>query len=60
MKGQGEWRWHAGWGVLTRLGAVVSQILSGDHSLLLICSSESCNLGVDVGIRIVLFIPGMD
>ena len=31
VRGQGEWRWHAGWGVLTRVGAVLSQILCGDH-----------------------------
>ena len=42
VRGQGEWRWYAGWGVLSRVGAVVSQILCFDHSLLLICSSWSC------------------
>ena len=39
MRGQGEWWWYATWGVLTRVGAVVSQVLCFDHSLLLICSS---------------------
>ena len=38
VRGQGEWQWYAGWGVITR----VSQILHFDHSLLLICSSWSC------------------
>ena len=42
VRGQGEWRWYAGWGVLTRVGAVVSQILYFDQSLLLICSLWSC------------------
>ena len=38
----GEWRWYAGSGELTRVGGVVSQILCGDHNLLLICCSGSC------------------
>ena len=37
------WRWYAGWGVLTMVGVVVSQILCGDHSLLLICVSGNSN-----------------
>ena len=37
------WRWYAGWGVLTMVGVVVSQILCGDHSLLLICVSGNTN-----------------
>ena len=36
-------QWYAGWEVLTRMGAIVSQILCGDYSLLLICCSGSCN-----------------
>ena len=39
--GAGEWRCYAGWGVLTRMGAVVWQISCGDHSLLFICGSGS-------------------
>ena len=36
MRGQAEW------GVITRVGPIVSQILCGDHSLLLICISGNC------------------
>ena len=42
VRGQGEWRWYAGWGVLTRVGGGCRPDFVFDHSLLLICSSWSC------------------
>ena len=42
VRGQGEWRWYARWGVSTRVGGGCKLDLCFDHSLLLICSSWSC------------------